>query len=68
MILYDWKIALTYKDCHARRSVQACAATHLPNIVFNWFRQSQCNKFSVEDAPRSASPSTSLTQQTIDAL
>ena len=23
MILYDWKIGLTYKDCHARL-VQAC--------------------------------------------
>ena len=31
MILYDWKIALTYKECHARL-VQAWGegATHLP--------------------------------------
>ena len=35
--------------------------------VFNCFRQFQRNKFSVQEAPRSACPSTSLTEQTIDA-
>ena len=36
--------------------------------VFNCVREFQRNKFSVEDAPRSASPSTSVTQQTIDIV
>ena len=68
MILYDWKTALTYKDCHACL-VQAWgsnAPSH--HTVFNWFRQFQRNKFSVEDAPCSGRPSTSLTEQTINAV
>ena len=40
---------------------------HLPITVFHCFRQFQRNKFSVQDAPRSGRPSTSLTEQTIDA-
>ena len=63
MILYDWKIALTYKDCHARL-VQACA---VQRTFFNCFRQFQRNKFGVQDALRSGRPSTSVTEQTIDA-
>ena len=38
------------------------------HTIFNWFREFQRNKFSVEDAPRSGRPSTSLTEQTIDAV
>ena len=41
-------------------------ATHLPTTVFNWFRKFQRNKFSVQDAPRSDRPSTSVTKQTIE--
>ena len=68
MILYDWKVALTYKDCHVRL-VQAWkeqAPSH--HTVFNCFRQFQRNKFSVQHAPRSGCPSTSVTQQTIDIV
>ena len=66
MILYDWKIGLTYKDCVVRL-VQAWGSNALSDhTVFNWFRQFQRNKFSVQDAPRSGRPSTSVTQQTID--
>ena len=57
MILYDWKIALAYKDCHALL-VQAWggdnASSH--HTVFNWFREFQRNKFTVQDAPRSGRP------------
>ena len=62
--MYDWKIALTYKDCHAHlvQAWESNAPSH--HTVFNWF---QCNKFSVQDAPRSGRPSTSVTEQTIDA-
>ena len=63
MILYDWKIALTYKDCHALL-VQAPS----DHTVFNYFREFQRNKFSAQDAPRSGRPSTSVTEQTIDAV
>ena len=35
---------------------------------FKWFREFQHNKFSVQDTPRSDRPSTSLTEQTIDAV
>ena len=38
------------------------------HIVFNWFREFQRNKFGVQDAPRSGRPSTSVTEQTIDAV
>ena len=41
---------------------------HFPTTVFNCFREFQHNKFSVQDAPHSASPSTSVTEQTIDAV
>ena len=67
MIFYDWKIALTYKDRHACL-VQAWkeqASSH--HTLFNCFREFQCNKFSIQDVPRSGRPSTSVTQQTIDA-
>ena len=37
------------------------------HTVFNWFHEFQRNKFSVEDAPRSGRPSTSVTEQKIDA-
>ena len=50
MIFYDWKIALTYKDCHARlvqpwRELRAFRPHTLELF--------QRNQFSVEDAPRS---------------
>ena len=38
------------------------------HTVFNWFREFQRNKFTVQDAPRFGRPSTSLTQQTVDAV
>ena len=67
MIFYDWKNDLTYKDCHARL-VQAWgsnAPSH--HTLFHCFREFQRNKFSVQHVPRSTGPSTSLTEQTIDA-
>ena len=69
MIVYDWKITLTCKDCHACL-VQAWGESNASSdhTVFHCFRQFQRNKFSVEDAPRSGRPSTSLTEQTIDAV
>ena len=42
---------------------------HLPTTQsFNWFREFQHNKFSIQDAPHSGRPSTSVTKQIIDAL
>ena len=38
------------------------------HTVFNCFREFQRNKFSVQDVPRSGRPSTSVTEQTIDAV
>ena len=38
------------------------------HTLFNWFHQFQLNKFNVQDAPRSGCPSTSVTEQTIDAV
>ena len=38
------------------------------HTVFNCFRQFQRSQFSVQDAPRSDCPSTSVTEQTIDAV
>ena len=38
------------------------------HTVFNCFREFQRNKFTLQHAPHSASPSTSLTEQTIDAV
>ena len=67
MTLYNWKIGLTYKDSHARL-VQAWGSNALSHhTVFNCFREFQHNKFSVQDAPHSGRPSTSLIEQTIDA-
>ena len=37
------------------------------HTVFNWFREFQRNKFSVQDTSRSGRPSTTVTEQTIDA-
>ena len=67
MILYNWKIGLTYKDCHARLVQAWVSNVSSHHTVFNCFRQFQRNKFSVQDAPRSDRSSTSVTQQTIDA-
>ena len=67
MIFYDWKIALTYKDCHARLVQPWGSNAPSHHTVFNYFRQFQHNKFSVQDAPRSGRSSISVTQQTIDA-
>ena len=68
MILYDWKIGLIYKDCHARLVQTWGEQATSDHKVFNWFREFQRNKFSVQDASRSGRPSTSLTEQTIDAV
>ena len=68
MILYDWKIGLTYKDCHAH-IVQAWgsnAPSH--HTVFNCFREFQRNEFTVQETTRSGRPSTSVIEQTIDAV
>ncbi len=68
MILYDWKIGLTYKDSHARL-VQAWG-NQLPSdrAVLNWFHEFQRNNFSVEDAAHPGRPRTSVNEQTIDAV
>ena len=42
------------------------APSHHTDI--NWFRQFQHNKFSVQDAPSLGRPSTSVIEQTIDAV
>ena len=44
-----------------------CGASNAPfdHTVFNWFRQFQRNKFSVQHASCSGRPSTSVTKQTI---
>ncbi|CAF2858989.1 unnamed protein product [Rotaria sp. Silwood2] len=68
MIFYDWKIGLRYKYSHARL-VQACGEqAPSDHTVFNWFREFQRDNFSVQDAPRSGRPSTSVNEQTIDAV
>ena len=68
MIWYDWKIGLTYKDCHAQlvQAWRSNAPSHY--TVFNCFRQFQRNKFSVQAAPCLDRPSTSVKEQTIDAV
>ena len=68
MIFYDWKIALTYKDCHARLVQPWGSNAPSDQTAFNCFCQFQRNKFTVQDAPRSGRSSTSVTQQTIDAV
>ncbi len=68
MILYDWKIGLTYKESHARL-VQAWGdQAPSDHTVFNWFREFGRNNFSVEDAPRPDRPRTAVNEQTIDAV
>ena len=42
------------------------ASSH--HTLFNCFHEFQRNKFSVQDAPHSIHPSTSVTEQTIDAV
>ena len=68
MIFYDWKISLTYKDCHTRL-VQAWweQLTFRPHSL-NYSREFQHNKFNVQDAPCSGRPSTSVAEQTIDVV
>ena len=68
MILYDWKIALTYHDCIARL-VQAWRSNAPSDYtVFNWVGEFQRNKFTVQDAPLYARRSISITEQTIDTV
>ncbi|CAF3218993.1 unnamed protein product [Rotaria sp. Silwood2] len=68
MILYDWKIGLTYKDSHARLVQAWGEQSPSDHTVFNWFREFQGDNFIVQDAPRSGRPSTSVNEQTIDAV
>ncbi|CAF3439551.1 unnamed protein product, partial [Rotaria sp. Silwood2] len=70
MILYDWKIGLTYKGSHVRLVQTWGGGEQVPSdhTVFNWFREFQRDNFSVQDAPRSGRPSTSVNEQTIDAV
>ena len=68
MILYDWKIDLTYKDFYARLVQAWEQQAPSDHTVFNCFHEFQCNKISFQDAPRSGRPSTSIADQTIDAV
>ena len=68
MVFYDWKTVLTYKDCHARLVQAWGEQAPSDHTVFNWFLEFQRNKFSVQDFPRSGRSSTSVTEQTIDAV
>ncbi|CAF4696773.1 unnamed protein product, partial [Rotaria sp. Silwood2] len=68
MILYDWKIGLTYKDSHVRLVQAWGEQAPSDHTVFNWFREFQRDNFSVKDASRSGRPSTSVNEQTIDAV
>ena len=38
------------------------------HTVFNWFHEFHCNRFSVQDTSRSGRSSTSVAEQTIDAV
>ncbi|CAF4608607.1 unnamed protein product, partial [Rotaria sp. Silwood2] len=68
MILYDWKIGLTYKDSHGRLVQAWGEQAPSDHTVFNWLREFQRDNFIVKDAPRSGHPSTSVNEQTIDAV
>ncbi|CAF2740850.1 unnamed protein product [Rotaria sp. Silwood2] len=56
MILYDWKIDLTYKDSHARLVQAWGEQAPSDHTVFNWVREFQRDNFSVQDAPRLGRP------------
>ena len=64
MILYDWKIGLTYKGSPARL-VQAWEGVQAPldRTVLHWFHDLQRNNFSVGDAARLGRPRTSVNEQ-----
>ena len=50
--------------------MQAWGRSSAPSdhTLFNYFREFQLNKFSVQDAPGPGRPSTSVTEQTIDSV
>ena len=70
MIFYDWKIALTYKDCHTCLVQAWGGGSNAPSdhTVFNCFHEFQRNQFTLQHAPRPDRPSTSVTEHTIDAV
>ncbi|CAF4561397.1 unnamed protein product [Rotaria sp. Silwood2] len=68
MILYDWKIGLTYRDSHVCLVQAWGEQAPSDHTVFSGFREFQRDNFSVQDVPRSGRPSTSVNEQTINAV
>jgi hypothetical protein len=68
MILYNWKIGLTYKESHARL-VQA-RGNQAPSVrtVLNWFHEFRQSNFSVEDAIHLNHSPTAVTEETFNAV
>ena len=69
MIFYNWKIGFIIQGLSCPFSARIGGVTHLPSTQsLIGFREFQRNKFTVQDAARSGRPSTSVTEQTIDAV
>ena len=68
MVLYDWKIGLTYRESHARLVMTWGDQAPSDRTVLNWFHEYQRGNLKVEDDPRPDRPRTSVNEQMIDAV
>jgi HTH domain in Mos1 transposase len=68
MILYDWKIGLTYKESHVRLVQAWRDQAPSDRTVLNWFHEFQQGNYNVEDADRPGRPRTAVTEETISAV
>jgi hypothetical protein len=68
MILYDWKIGLTYKASHAHLLQAWRDQAPSDRTVLNWFHEFQRSNCSTEDAAPLGRPRTALNEQKIYAV
>ena len=68
IILYDWKIGLTYKGSHAPFDTGMGDQAASDRTVFNWFHELQRGNYSTEDATRSGRPRATVNEEIIDAV
>jgi hypothetical protein len=68
MVLYDWKIGLTYKDSHARL-VQAWGdQAPSDRTILDWIHEFEQSNFSIENLVYLERSSTVVTEETFNSV
>ena len=68
ILFYNWKRGLSASDCQIEMSGALAVDAPSKATIFRWYNEFKRGKNSCEDDPRSGRPSTSVTDENIDAV